>query len=450
MEIESFNQKNNDIKDTKEKKDLESLKNFFMENDNNASKNYDSTNQYYYIVENEDVVKLPLIDPQNNHLLTSLLNQYIPSLESNTEPSLHKQINDNFSDNNNNNDNNDNNNNDNNDNYNNDNTNNIKLNKSIEYLKHILNENKKIKPCHHYDTVIEIIDNQQNNILNKVSNFIYNDLILCLLNHFRNQKPLSQTQLQELIINNKSKLKVEKDMYEKAIHVNNYMALGILLDHDLSDLDTLFCQINKYCMLEKAVTTNNYKLAKIVLSYDTYSFKDITFKTYLSIAKEAKNRHLMKLLTKASLSNSLEMVPTQKTSVSTSRPLYNPSHINYVLNLIIRIGDLPLVKYLVEDKEFKDSVQLNTPDINQEYPLLSAFYYNQLEIFKYLIKRGADVNIRGKGNSHSLLFTALDQENGISFIKCILQQPINVTNPKDEDSKPLDINDTYPVIKAIY
>jgi len=295
-------------------------------------------------------------------------------------------------------------------------------------LKYILNNGfsvSNIKP----DFIYDIIEEKQNKFLQIISNYSYNALILRLLGIYKNRLILSDEQIEEILTYEKGKLIIDDTMYEKAYNNNNYEAMRILFGHDTSEEYVIFRRLNKYNVLENAVRLNNIRFVENLLKYETFSFHTINFKTILTEANNTLNMDLFKLLVDSSLKDSFDESTKQ----------YHPTHINYMINMAIRIGNFEIVKYLTESKEYKSSVNLNSKDINGEYPIITAFYDGKFEVFKYLIEHGADVNFNDNG--HSLLSSAIDNTECIKYVKYLLRKKVNI-NKKDGHG-------CYPLIKAI-
>jgi len=96
---------------------------------------------------------------------------------------------------------------------------------------------------------------------------------------------------------------------------------------------------------------------------------------------------------------------------------------------MIKIRNLSFIQYLVEDEEYKHCIDINAKDINDEYPMITAYYTEELEIFEYLLKHGGDCNIKNC-NGSSLLSLAIDKTDGNEYIKQMLNH--NVTTIKEE------------------
>ncbi|ORX44723.1 ankyrin [Piromyces finnis] len=109
--------------------------------------------------------------------------------------------------------------------------------------------------------------------------------------------------------------------------------------------------------------------------------------------------------------------------------------------MMIKIKNLTFIKYIVEGIEFKSIFNINIGDINGDYPIITAFYSNNLEIFEYIIEHGGDCNIKNR-NNNSLISLAIDRSNGRDYIKLMLKQ--NITIMKEEY-----INGSDSIMKAI-
>jgi len=143
--------------------------------------------------------------------------------------------------------------------------------------------------------------------------------------------------------------------------------------------------------------------------------------------------------------NSSPKSTNNNTSMNEDSPLkpprskYDSRYIATVLNMVIRIGNLPLVQYIVEEEEEFQPVNVNMKDITKEYPIITALNSNHLEIFDYLLEKGASSNIKNL-NGNSILNLAI-HNNNYDMVKCLLDHGANMMEK--------DASDTYPLIKAI-
>ncbi|KAL6625850.1 ankyrin repeat-containing domain protein [Neocallimastix sp. 'constans'] len=336
----------------------------------------------------------------------------------------------------------------------------IKLNSSVEVIKYIINK-CQYKPYNYYST--------ENNNSNKIplfsaislNNFKVADLLLDNRANFkkfyRNREPLTDKQLRQILSKEKNKILVNESMYKKASDKDNVEAIKIIFDHDGSDQDIIFCRINKYDLLEKAVKSNNYTFVRNILGYKAFAFKNIFSERILVEANRNGNMDIMKLLIIASLKclnretikgikketsheNDNANEVTDSTATLTSVPQsYDPRYLNVIINIAIKLKNIKLVEYLVEDEEFKSSVNLNEKDMNGEYPIIISIYSGNTEIFEYLLNHGADCNTKDS-NGNPLLFLAIN--NNPLLVRYLLKKPNININEKDA-------NGNYPLINAI-
>eukprot|EP00833_Pecoramyces_ruminatium_P006505 jgi/Orpsp1_1/1180537/evm.model.c7180000073809.1 len=121
---------------------------------------------------------------------------------------------------------------------------------------------------------------------------------------------------------------------------------------------------------------------------------------------------------------------------------FDTYYLNIILNMAIENKNLTLVKYLMENEEYSHNININERNENDEYPIITAFYANSIEIFKYLLEKGANSNTKNK-NGTSLLSLVIDRYNyNVKFIKYLFEKNVNI-NEKDASGN-------YPLIKAIY
>ncbi|ORX87452.1 ankyrin [Anaeromyces robustus] len=319
---------------------------------------------------------------------------------------------------------------------------------NIRNLNYILNHGYDIEnlpPNLIYDL---IRDNniRSNKILKTISDHVYQNIVLNFLEYYQNGEALSEEDLEEILIEGRSQLIVEDEMYEEAIQLKNYSALKILFDHDPNDEFLIYHPINDYYLLENAVRSNDVKFVQTILNFDLFSFRSINFKKILLEAKNQNNKEIIKLLIHSSLKNANEEEEddddedeNEDENENESKGKFNPQHLNYLINTAIKNDDLWMVKYIMEDKQFQSSININEKDISGEYPVINAFNLSNFTIFKYLVNQGANIHINN--NSHLFISMAMDKPNSIEFIRCLLQQ----NAPMNKE----DANGNYPIIKAI-
>eukprot|EP00833_Pecoramyces_ruminatium_P016185 jgi/Orpsp1_1/1190217/evm.model.d7180000077499.1 len=245
-------------------------------------------------------------------------------------------------------------------------------------------------------------------------------------------KPYSKFELKEIITLERNKIPITDTFYKNAISKNNISALKILLENDNPDNYITFYRIKKYHILEKSIDMNNLSLLKTVLKFSPFTSEGFYTQSLLKKSQKKNNPEIMKLLIKSLINSSIQ----ENLIFSVN---YNSSNFNYILNMIIRLNNINMVKYLLENNKYKFYVNINEKDINNEYPLFTAFHEN-IEIFKYLLDLGADRTI--KNNNGVSLLTLSILHHKYVHLQYLLNDKINI-NEKD-------ISGNYPLITAIY
>jgi len=273
--------------------------------------------------------------------------------------------------------------------------------------------------------IIDLLERKKDTLLEIIFNYyIFNtDFILNLLKIYKNKEPFSDKLLCDMITNERNKIYIEEEMYIKAIEKENYNSIKVLFNNDSSEQDVIFCRINEYDLLEKAVKINDYNFVRNVLSYEPFNFKSINSKEILLDINKNNNLNIMKLLIKSSL----DSIKSKQEYLTEQN--YNVRYLNFTLNMMIKIRNLTFIKYLVEGDEFKSILDINVKDINNEYPIVTAFYSDDFNIFEYILKHGGDCNIKNC-NGNSLISLAIDRSDGKDYIKLMLNN--NVTPIKEE------------------
>jgi len=109
------------------------------------------------------------------------------------------------------------------------------------------------------------------------------------------------------------------------------------------------------------------------------------------------------------------------------------------INLEVKMKNLELVKYLIEEVSITPKMDIKSKDINEEYPIMTALYSNDIEIFKYLLEHGADCNTKND-NGISLLLLII-HNNKYEMLKELMEYEVNI-NEKD-------INGNSSLMKAV-
>lgn len=183
-------------------------------------------------------------------------------------------------------------------------------------------------------------------------------------------------------------------------------------------------------------------LVKPILDRKTVNFESVLLEmstmNYGSISRDK-----MKYLIEEILNISMENVEDLDVSYLNN---YDTSFLSLLLNISIKIQNIKLIQYLVENEELKPKININAKDKNNDYPIFTAYFdrmnYNEsigLKIFNYLLEIGADGNLKYRDGS-TVLLLALKNKN-YPKIKSLLHYPINFSETIDDS--------THPLIKAI-
>ncbi|ORX87447.1 ankyrin [Anaeromyces robustus] len=297
-------------------------------------------------------------------------------------------------------------------------------------LNYILN-NGFNKEYINEEIFLAMIEKKKASFLNIIfKHYIFNeDFILNLLKIYKNKEPLTKKQFNDLITNERNKLIITEEMYQHAVELNRNEIIKILFNNDSSEQDVIFCRINEYDILEKAVKINDYKFVNNVLKYEPFNFKSINAKSILLEVSQYNNLDIIKLFVESSLkaTNNGYYKKIEKNSKSNNK--YNIHYLSFMLNMLIKTRNLSFIKYFIEDTEFKSYININAKDINDEYPIITAFYTDDLNIFEYLIEKGADCNTKNC-NGNSLISLSIDKNDGKEYIKKMLNE--NVKTIKEE------------------
>ncbi|OUM62550.1 hypothetical protein PIROE2DRAFT_61815 [Piromyces sp. E2] len=205
-------------------------------------------------------------------------------------------------------------------------------------------------------------------------------------------------------------------MYDLAFQRNNYMALKILFDNEIFTKDTsaLKKKIFQYNLIENSFKTKDINFVRKILSYKDFNFKNLKYEEILINA----------------INNSKTFNSTRKNDDTIAKllikslltpPHSNTTYKNTILNIAIKIGNLDLVQYLIESEPFKyTSKEINSKDLIGDYPILVALSNNNIEIFDYLLEKGADCNTKNN-NGVPLLFLVI-YLNDINYIISVVNE----------------------------
>eukprot|EP00833_Pecoramyces_ruminatium_P015148 jgi/Orpsp1_1/1189180/evm.model.d7180000070059.1 len=124
-------------------------------------------------------------------------------------------------------------------------------------------------------------------------------------------------------------------------------------------------------------------------------------------------------------------------------------YLSLILNMAIKLENINNVKYIIENttKLNRNIIDINAKDSNGEYPIIVAYDHANSrageEIFAYLLKHGASINVKTR-QGITLLRDAL-QNRKYRVLKHILNYPLSL-DEKEVTNKYY----AFPLIKAIY
>jgi len=134
-------------------------------------------------------------------------------------------------------------------------------------------------------------------------------------------------------------------MYERAIKGNNYMALKILFENEIFIKEnSALSKIFKYNLIENSVRSKDCGYVNKILSYKDFNFKYLKYEEILIIAINS-----CKLFFKTSDMKIIELLAKYLLKSPYSNSVYK----NTILNITIKNGRFALVKYLIENEDFK-------------------------------------------------------------------------------------------------
>jgi len=317
---------------------------------------------------------------------------------------------------------------------------------TIKSLRYILNNGFNRKNINK-DLIFNLIKTKQNHALKIIikfyrrldSNTILNTFLISM---YKNKIPCSRRELVNLL-SQLHPIEIDDTMYEHAIYYNNDDAVKILFENDESEANRLFIRIIKYNILENAINSNNYNLIEKVLSYKTFCYQYQGFKRKKLRLTEIIDKYIPLVLRKPENITKLViktfLMESNKINQDSNRD-YDIRYLIYLLNMFIRENRIDLVNYLISSQDYKlTKDDINTKDIKGEYPVVTAVVNKHSDLFKKLIKIGADINTKNKELSSLLLLSIRYSPNLAEFLLDMPNLNINDINKKGD----------YPLLEAM-
>jgi len=190
--------------------------------------------------------------------------------------------------------------------------------------------------------------------------------------------------------------------------------------------------INIDKILKYSIKNNNIYFMEYIFNnlLDDEYIKTVQFENLLLYANKIDNITVLKFL--------LEKLFNVKTLQINNLDLksIDNTYIILILNILIKLYNKKLVQHIIEN----NYININSSDKNGDYPLITSFYSlngdndNQaLEIFDYLLDKGANVNINDINNT-PLLILALKNKKYI-ILQHLLKKDVSI-DMKTENKTP--------------
>jgi len=340
-------------------------------------------------------------------------------------------------------------------------------NKNKNEVETIINENKKYfiendivlemynKKLLHYERLQYIIDNcrsylnissclikklmetnkkEQLEIIFKYGiNFFDDEIIIILLNCYKNKTAISYYDLKQQLDNDKYKIPLELDSekfdsYDSSFYLFNACEIGnkamvkFLIEHGA---DITIKNKEKCTTLFSACESGNEHLVRYLVGPGAdINEKDKDDETPIFYACKSGNEHLVKYLEEKGADINIEdndgYTPIFAACVSGNENLVNylveehEADINKESNdgytpifFACKSGNIHLVKYLVEC-----GIDINKQNNDNETPLFYACMNNENEhLVRYLVEHGADINKGDNDGLTPLFYACMNNEN---------------------------------------
>jgi len=241
----------------------------------------------------------------------------------------------------------------------------------------------------------------------------------------------------------------DKD-YEDAIKQNNIKRLIFLFINDecneVESCNKIVCYhilkhsielYNKIYSKDKINLKRIYICIKKILNYNALSFEEIFLKEYMVLLKKSNERvkgtsDITRLIINLAIEKHCIIKDGNNNESSKS---YDIPKIIYIIKMAIKVDDIRIVKYLLEEWDNESKIDINCKDMNGNYLIFSSI--NSEEIFKYLLEKGINIKKEYQKKLISLIISYKP-----SLLNTLLLQE-NILNNENYG------NEDYPLIKAI-
>jgi len=223
-----------------------------------------------------------------------------------------------------------------------------------------------------FDLIIRLINEfSQGNLDFLFKTFVYDtNFIIRLLGYYTHKVSLSHKELEDLLSQEKNKIKVTENMYKQAEKKDNCMAMKTLFEHDGSLSEILSARIRQYHLLEKAIKINDYSFTHNVLQRIHFGFRNKNFSEILSSICDTNNIQILDLVIDKVFQTLVQekyeyyslnftTLPTlkkekesenknknekekekDKETIIDKKRMYDPLYMNTILNIIIKKNNI--------------------------------------------------------------------------------------------------------------
>jgi len=276
------------------------------------------------------------------------------------------------------------------------------------------------------------VDNANYFLSQIFSYFIYNNnFILKLLDIYKYKKSLSSKNLKKLINSEKTKVSVDKHMYEITVGSNNYNALSILYDNDIRENKIILKDI--YAVINNKSDKNDF-----INKIENKNLKNSIIKLFSCYD------------TILNLIKSCDLIQLQN-YISENLIHLDDFNIKYHIDedmlkfAIENNSSIEVINYIIKECQYTDlNIIIKEKQTNKERSFLYyAISQNKFKISEFLIKVGANIN-------HGCMLTWLYEDNLLNTenLKYILHHNIDIHSNIDFLIKLIE-NNNNELIKII-
>jgi len=288
-------------------------------------------------------------------------------------------------------------------------------------LKYILNNKFAITT----NTINQLIADNQINILKKIFKyFIFNDIfILKLLSIYKNKTGLTSTQLTDMIIKEKDKIKFDISMYKKAIDCNNYEAISFLYSNDNRKNELILNEIFQIYDKDERIFRNGKK-NQFICKVKNGQLKFHIDNFFLDNLNHSEERN--KILVEKVKANDISDLRKYILDNNLDFSYFNNNQFDLLILAIESEISFHMIKFIMEYYTSFDYTINSNGTQDYKSPLSCALSNQNYSVSKLLLKKGA--NIKYKINGKDIL-DKLYQEKKLNkkILILLLNHGLNVS-----------------------